>query len=81
MILGDFESEAEQNCHGYNCKDPIQMIEVEKTLKTGYDVNSLQNDIAVLKLKHPARLNGQDRFLFSYGVYKKEVMKFDILYF
>lgn len=58
IILGEYDTTTNPDCDGDICAAPIQKIKIALIYTNNYNSKEFWNDIAVIKLRHPANLNG-----------------------
>lgn len=57
--MGEYNTETDPDCEDNICAAPIQEIKPAHIFKEKYDRDIFKNDIIVIKLEHPADLNGR----------------------
>lgn len=60
VILGEHDTRTNPDCDGDICADPIQIIRVAHIEKPSeYNTENFWHDVIVIRLEHPAQLNGK----------------------
>lgn len=59
VVLGEFDTRTDPDCDGAICADPFQFIGVTNVyVPSPYDRQTKINDVMLMKLATPAKLNG-----------------------
>lgn len=57
--MGEYDTNTDPDCDGDVCAAPVQNIKYTDVFLDNYNPKEFWNDIIVIKLEHPAILNGK----------------------